>query len=274
MNRIIGLLPIGYLAANIIIVFSMLLYFSSEGMNSLWLSNLLRVMQDPFYLNITINTILIANAVAISCTLTAYAVVFFILHTSRRIEFIILLISCSSMFINLVIRSSAWTFLFASDSAIVNFIHLISPVKDISVSRVSVVVAMTHILVPYSVAIQWSWIRNRVKKLSLISIFFSDKKIFYFLQIYLPVSVLPFILSYLLIFVAALGFYVTPELVGRGMGETMMLGMLIEDQINIFGNWSTAAWLSLLIIIPTCLLSLTALLLPGVRRNTSWGNSI
>ena len=50
----------------------------------------------------------------------------------------------------------------------------------------------------------------------------------------------------LLVFVQALGFYITPALLGGG--RSVMISMLIEAQVNEFLNWGFAAALAIVLL--------------------------
>lgn len=51
-----------------------------------------------------------------------------------------------------------------------------------------------------------------------------------------------------IIFLLASGFYVTPELLGGGGSGTLMIGVLVEEQVNRFGDWQKASAISLLLV--------------------------
>jgi ABC-type spermidine/putrescine transport system permease subunit I len=79
-----------------------------------------------------------------------------------------------------------------------------------------------------------------------------------FLRVYLPLSFPGVAAGCLLVFVTALGFFVTPALLG-GRGD-MMIAMLIETQVRELLDWGFASALAV------TLLAVTAAILLVVQR--------
>ena len=85
-----------------------------------------------------------------------------------------------------------------------------------------------------------------------------------FLQVILPLSAPGVAAGVLLVFVLALGFYVTPALVGGP--RDVMLSMLIAQQVDLL-NWPYAACLSVVLLAVTLLILAGSRLIPGVRQS-------
>ena len=79
-----------------------------------------------------------------------------------------------------------------------------------------------------------------------------------FLRIYLPLSMPGLMAGSTLVFIIALGYFITPALLG-GAGNTMV-AQLIQQEVANFGNWGHAGALAVL------LLGGTALVLFVTRR--------
>jgi putative spermidine/putrescine transport system permease protein len=71
----------------------------------------------------------------------------------------------------------------------------------------------------------------------------------YLLRIYMPQSVRGVLAGTALVFLFSLGFLITPELLGGGGGNTMMIAVLINEQVNELGNWAQGAILSLMLLV-------------------------
>ena len=55
-------------------------------------------------------------------------------------------------------------------------------------------------------------------------------------------------LSWIIIFILSIGFYITPELLGGGSGSTMMMGVLISEQVIELGEWGFGSFLSIILV--------------------------
>src|SRR5262249_45515856 len=66
-----------------------------------------------------------------------------------------------------------------------------------------------------------------------------------FLRVYLPLSMSGLVTGCLVVFVTALGFFVTPALLG-GRGD-MMIAMLIDNQISQLLDWGLGSALAIVL---------------------------
>jgi ABC-type spermidine/putrescine transport system permease subunit I len=67
-----------------------------------------------------------------------------------------------------------------------------------------------------------------------------------FRRIYFPLSVHGVLSGSLIVFILAIGFFITPALMGGP--QDVMIAMLIERSVEIMFNWSGAAVMSLLLL--------------------------
>jgi len=70
-----------------------------------------------------------------------------------------------------------------------------------------------------------------------------------FLRVFLPLTLHGVVAGVLLVFILAIGFFITPALMG-GTGD-LMTGILIERQIELADNWPVAAVMSVVLLAVT-----------------------
>ena len=148
-------------------------------------------------------------------------------------------------------------------------IGVIAEPLSILYSQLGVLLGMVHILLPvfilpaYSVMVRID--RDLLKAASIMGATPARG----FLEVFLPLSLPGIIGGGLLVFIQALGFFVTPALLG-GPQDTM-IAMLIELQISQLLNWGLAAALSTVLLIATVggFLLLTRIL----RVSVLWGEA-
>jgi putative spermidine/putrescine transport system permease protein len=122
-------------------------------------------------------------------------------------------------------------------------------------NRVGVLVGMVQILLPFMIFPLYSVMSRIDPALARAAGTLGAPPVKTFLRVYLPLT-LPGILSgAMLVFVIALGYYITPALLG-GLGD-VMIAQLIEAQIADFGNWGLASALSVVLLAATALLLAT-----------------
>jgi putative spermidine/putrescine transport system permease protein len=107
---------------------------------------------------------------------------------------------------------------------------------------------MTHILLPFMVLILWSSLRRYGSDLERVASSLGAGRAVYLIRVFLPVSRSSIAAGTLLVFLLSVGFFITPALMGGGRGDTMMIAMLVEEQVNTLGRWRVGSALALLLM--------------------------
>ncbi|KTS19601.1 ABC transporter permease, partial [Methylobacterium indicum] len=68
-----------------------------------------------------------------------------------------------------------------------------------------------------------------------------------FLRVFLPLSMPGVVAGTVLVFVLALGFYITPELLGGG--RTFMVSMLVSRNVEIYNQWGAASAIAVVLLV-------------------------
>ena len=166
---------------------------------------------------------------------------------------------------SVLVRSYAWMVLLGRHGLVNEFLIglglLDTPLRLLN-TPFAVCIAMIHILLPYMILPIASVLRQIDAALLRAAAGLGAPPWRVFLQVVLPLSMPGVAAGVLLVFVLALGFYITPALVGGP--RDLMLSMLIAQQVDLL-NWPYAACLSAALLATTLLLILLAQRLPGVR---------
>src|SRR5258708_31369559 len=130
-------------------------------------------------------------------------------------------------------------------------------------------IAMIHILLPYMILPIANALRQIDPSLARAAAGLGATPWQSFRQIVLPLSMPGVAAGVLLVFVLALGFYITPAMVGGPRAIT--LSMLIAQQVDQL-NWGYAATLSAVLLATALAIIAACYRLPGIgnafRRNT------
>jgi ABC-type spermidine/putrescine transport system permease subunit I len=230
----------------------------------------------PLYRKVLLNTIYIALLVTGGALVVGYPIAFVVAHSSRRLEKVLLGVMVASMGMSVLIRTYAWTVLLETGglfSILCYKLGLTSEPASLLFTRTAVVVAMTHVLCPYMVFAIWSNTAAQARSMLPVAESFGATKFLYLLRIYMPQSVRGVLAGSALVFLFSLGFLITPELLGGGGGNTMMIAVLINEQVNELGNWAQGAIISLmLLVLIGILLSILWKLLPSLQARL-FGNN-
>ena len=116
-------------------------------------------------------------------------------------------------------------------------------------NRGAVIVGMTYVLLPYMVLTLYTAMRHIDRRLLLAAAGMGASGTQTFFRVFLPLTWHAVVAGSLLVFILAIGFFVTPALLG-GPGD-LMVGMLIERQIELANNWPVASVMSLVLLVAT-----------------------
>jgi putative spermidine/putrescine transport system permease protein len=109
----------------------------------------------------------------------------------------------------------------------------------------AVYIAMVHVLLPFMILPLYATLRAIDESLLRAAANLGARPSAVFRQIILPLSVPGISAGCLLVFILALGFYITPALVGSP--RDLMMAILIQQQIDLF-NWPLGSALGVVLL--------------------------
>ncbi len=247
------LYPIGYLVK---------LSLFSPGLD---FSPYMRVLEQPLYMAVMARTFRVALAVTVASLLFGFPVAF----AMARLKGALAIVAAAAVFIALwspvLVRSYAWIVLLQRNGVVNRLITdagiVAEPLKLIY-NEAAVIVAMTHVLMPFMILPIFAALRSIPKEYTLAARNLGATAASAFVRVTLPLSLPGVFAGCVMCFILALGFYITPALIG-GPG-TLMMATLISQQATALLDWPFAAALS------TVLLSLTLLLVLVFRKMLSF----
>ena len=158
---------------------------------------------------------------------------------------------------SLLVRTAAW-FILLQDQGIINRtlidLGLIAGPLPLIFNRAGVIIAMTHVLLPFMVLPIYSVISTIPKSLMPAAASMGASPLRAFWRILLPLSVPGILAGSLLVFMVALGYYITPALVG-GPNDQMISSIIAFYALQT-ANWGMAGALGLILLVVTTILYL------------------
>jgi len=227
-----------------------------------------RVFTEPVYGQVLLNTLWLSCLVTASTFVFGYPAGILLATCSPRVERILISLIISSLWLSVLIRSYAWAVLLQRDGIVNDGLLRLGLIEEplaLLYTRSSVVLGMTHVLLPYMILAVWTSLKRRSKGLEQAAASLGATRTYYYVRIVVPLSRSGAGAGVLLVFLLSLGFYVTPDLLGGGRGDTMMVAMLIDQQMNSLGNWTLGSALSLTLIVVVVVLAGLAWCLRPIR---------
>lgn len=216
------------------------------------------VFQKTFW--ITINT---SVTVTMGCLVLGYPVAMGLVRAKSMAPFILVIILLP-FWTSVLVRSYAWMVLLGRhglvNEALLALGMIDRPIRILN-TPLATQIAMIHILLPYMILPIANALRQIDPSLIRAASGLGSTPFMTFRQVILPLSMSGVAAGTLLTFVLALGFYITPAMVGGPRDIT--LSMLIAQQVDQL-NWAYAATLSAVLLATALAILAVARKLPGV----------
>lgn len=198
------------------------------------------------------NTYLIGIVVTVLVLLLGYPVAF-ALTRAGGLGFT--LIICAIMlpyFTSVIVRTYSWMVLLGQNGLINQLLlrsGLTTEPLALMYNRTGIIIAMTYVLLPYMVLTLYAAMKGIDPSLMRAARGMGASGFQVFRRVFLPLSMHGVVAGSLMVFILAIGFFITPALMG-GPGD-VMIAMLIEREVEISLNWPMAGLMSLLLLAVT-----------------------
>jgi mannopine transport system permease protein len=223
-----------------------------------------RLLSDPLNLSVLANTVGIAVTVTVCAVVAAYPVALAMARLKGKLSIVIAACVFIPLWTSVLVRSYAWIVLLQRrgivNSLLVSINLTEEPLK-LLYTQGAVILAMTHVLLPFVILPIFSTLRLLPGDYGRAARNLGAGPIRAFLHVTLPLSLPGVFAGATMCFVLALGFYITPALVG-GPGS-MLMASLIGQQTTVLLDWPFAAALS------TVLLAMTIVFIIVFRKTLS-----
>lgn len=248
-----AILPaVGFLSIFFLVPLGFMLWQSVTDPPGVGLGNYGRFFDGPVYVRALITTVRIAGLTAVLCLLIGYPFAFLMTLTRGRATALLLLAILLPFWSSLLVKTYAWTTILRDTGVINNFLQGVlgfsEPVPLIRTTG-GVLVGMTHILLPYMVLPIYAAMRSVDPDLLQAASNLGAGRVRTFLRVYLPLTLSGVWAGAILVFVLALGFYVTPELLGSPSDS--MLSQVTVNLINVRLQWGFGSAAALILLLAT-----------------------
>ena len=170
-------------------------------------------------------------------------------------------------FTSVIVRTYSWMVLLGRNGIINQALQsagLIDAPLPLLYNKAGVLVGMTYVLMPYMILTLYAAMRGIDPSLTRAAYGLGAGRMYTFWRIYFPLSLHGVISGSLIVFILAIGFFITPALMG-GPGD-VMIAMLIERAVEITLDWMSAAVMALVLLAATLVLYAFYYRFTDVRR--------
>ena len=223
--------------------------------------------EESIYRAVFLRTFLISLSVTVLCLVIGFPVAYLLATQPPRIANLLMILVLLPFWTSLLVRTTAWVVLLQTNGVvneILTGLGLVGAPLQLVYNRVGVLVAMTHVLLPYMILPLYSVMRSIPPAHLRAAYSLGARPVGAFLRVYLPQTLPGIGAGALLVFILALGYYITPALVG-GPADQMM-SWFIAFYTTSTVNWGMASALGLLLLAATLALYAVYARLVGADR--------
>ncbi|WP_246503990.1 ABC transporter permease [Plastoroseomonas arctica] len=216
------------------------------------LTQLERAATDELYVAVLFDSLQIAGLVMVICLLLAYPVALWLTRAGPLGVALGMFALLLPFWTSVLVRTYAWMVLLGRNGVVNRALRdwgLIEQPLPLLHNLGGVLIGMVHVLLPYMVFPIYAALLRIDPDLSRAAEGLGASRWSAFRRVVLPLSLAGVGAGCALVFVLALGFFITPALLGGG--RVVMISMLIEQQVRELLDWPFAAALSAVLLTVT-----------------------
>ncbi len=203
------------------------------------------------YLLLFWRTLFMSGMITISCILLGYPIAYLLSNLPTRSSNLLLILVLLPFWTSLLVRTSAWKVLLQQQGVINDILVWIGLVADDSRlalinNQTGTIIAMTHILLPFMILPMFSVMKTIPPSYVRAAKSLGATNWTAFWRVYFPQSIPGIGAGCILVFILAIGYYITPELVGGRTGT--FISNRIAFHISSSLNWGLAAALGSILL--------------------------
>jgi putative spermidine/putrescine transport system permease protein len=216
-----------------------------------------RALGATVYLHVLENTFAIAAQTTLLCLVFGYPLAYWLAGLQPRMRERLIVLVMLPFWTSALVKSFGWLVLLARYGVVARVLGALSPsgqAPELLHGRGAVLMGMTHALLPLSVLTMLPVMIRIDRGLISAAGTLGAPRTQMFWRIFFPLSMPGVAAAGLLVFIASLGFFITPALLG-GRHEAM-IGQVIIEQIQSVLDWQFGGALAAMLIasaLATCL---------------------
>ena len=229
----------------------------------------LRPEDSRIYMPLLWRTLLVSLGVTLLCLAIGYPVAHLIATSPPKRSNLLLLLVLVPFWTSLLVRTTAWIVLLQRQGVINSLLVSLGITPDTErlemiYNMTGTFTAMTHVLLPFMVLPLYSVMRSIPPTHMAAATSLGANPVQGFLRVYLPQTLPGIGAGGLLVFILAIGYYITPALVGGRSGQ--LISNMIAYHVQTSLNWGLAAALSSILLVAVIGLYLIYSRLIGIDR--------
>ena len=203
------------------------------------------------YKKLWVRTLKIAFYVTLFCFLMAYPIAHLLATLPMKYSNLLMICVLLPFWTSLLVRTASWMILLQQQGVVNDFLVWIGFVADdkrlvMMYNETGTYIAMTQILLPFMVLPLYSVMKTISPSLVRAGKSLGGTPFITFWKVYFPLTIPGIGAGSLLVFILAIGYYITPELVGGASGT--LISNQIAYHMKYTLDWSFASAMGLMLL--------------------------
>ena len=212
--------------------------------------------KERIYLYLFIKTFILSGIITFLCLLLAFPVAHLLATLPLSRSSLLMILVLLPFWTSLLVRTTAWIVLLQQQGVINSLLVAMGLIDDsgrlvMINNQTGTIIAMTHVLLPFMILPLFSVMRTIPPSYVRAARSLGATSWTAFRRVYLPQTLPGIAAGSLLVFILAVGYYITPALVGGADGQ------LFSNMIQFHmakANWSLAAALAAMLLVAVIVL--------------------
>lgn len=209
------------------------------------------VDERRIYIDLFVRTLLLSLLITGICLLLGFPIAHLLATLPMRYANLLMILVLLPFWTSLLVRTTAWIAILQGQGVINSSLVALGIIADdqrlsLVYNQTGTIIAMTHILLPFMVLPLYSVLRTINPAYVRAARSLGADSWTAFRRIYLPQTLPGIGAGCLLVFILAVGYYITPALVGGASGQ--LISNLIAFHMQNSLNWSLAAALAAILL--------------------------
>jgi putative spermidine/putrescine transport system permease protein len=221
--------------------------------------NYTRFLTDALYYRVVWNSLKLGIVVTFWCLVLGFPLAYSIARTrSSRSRGVVIVLLLFPLMTSVVVRSYGWTILLG-ENGLINLLlvgsGLVATPVQLLYTNAGTVAALVEVLIPFMVLSLIGVIQNIDRSLERAAESLGANAWHRFVDVVLPLSMPGVAAGSVLIFILAIGSFVTPALIGGA--KILVVPMLVYQQAMVVVDWPFASAISFIfLVVVLCLIGL------------------
>ena len=207
------------------------------------------------YITVFARTFLISAVVTLLTLALGYPLAYWISTLSEHRANLVMVLVLIPFWTSILVRATAWIVLLQTEGLVNHALLGLGLIRHPLVllfNRVGVYISMTHILLPFMILPLYSVMKSIPPAYQRAAISLGSHPFAAFWRVYVPQTYPGVGAGALLVFILALGYYITPALLGGP--DDQMVSYYVAYFTNVAINWGMACALGALLLVATLVL--------------------